>query len=89
MEDITDDIAPEQALPTEAAPAQVIPKAKARPPVRKYLWHGMQPTDPRIYNDYGGVKIRPWSMTDDEIDKLLLTHPHLRRLWQLSEEVSR
>lgn len=52
-------------------------------PARKYIWNGIRPKNPALFNDYGGgAKIKPWSMTDAEIDALLATRPDLGRLWE-------
>lgn len=61
------------------------PKAEeqaAKKPTRRYKWNGITPKDPKIFNQYGTAKIRPWSMTDDEIDALIKRHPDLVRLWE-------
>lgn len=49
---------------------------------RKYVWQGIRPKNPKIFNQYGSVKIQPWNMTDDEIDALIKKHPELARLWK-------
>jgi hypothetical protein len=63
---------------TPATPVTPTPKAGER----KYSWSGIQPKNPDIYNLYGNVKLKPWSMTDAEIDKCIELHPDLARLWE-------
>jgi hypothetical protein len=66
---------------SESDANQNAPKKKV-PPGRKYSWGGIVPKNPKIINQYGNVKIRPWSMTDDEIDAVIKKHPELARLWK-------
>lgn len=76
---MTDQINPEQTLkPTQ--PIDVEPKGKAKE--RKYLYKGKVHKNPKVFLLAGNRKIRPWSMTDDEIDKLLITAPQLAKLWE-------
>lgn len=56
------------------------------PADRKYTWHGITPRNPATYNQYGNVRIRPWAMTDDEIDACIRQYPDLARLWTAREE---
>ncbi len=62
-------------------PVAPTPPAKA---ARKYTWTGKTPRNPAIANIYGSVRIKPWAMTDAEIDTLLLSRPDLARLWTKS-----
>ena len=59
------------------------PEVKA-PKGRKYTYLGKRYLDPKVVNDYNGVRIRPWDMTDEDIDKLLATRPDLKRLWRVN-----
>jgi hypothetical protein len=53
---------------------------------RKYIWTGIKPRNPALYNQYGSVKIKPWAMSDEEIDALLKRHPELGRLWKKGQD---
>lgn len=62
----------------------VVPAAGAKAS-RKYTWPGKTPRNPAIANIYGSVRIKPWAMTDAEIDTLLLSRPDLARLWTVTK----
>jgi len=49
---------------------------------RRYRYKGKALKGDTTYNRYEvGPKIRPWAMTDDEIDKCIEKYPALARLW--------
>ena len=48
---------------------------------RRYKWHGIEPRNPKVFNLYGTLKLRPWAMNDEEIDATIKLRPDLARLW--------
>jgi hypothetical protein len=64
-------------------------KDKGTPPVvppapkgRKYTYLGKAYANPKVKLTIGSITLRPWAMTDEEIDKLLTKQPQLARLWK-------
>lgn len=68
-----------EKVPTEATTSSP-PKTGGR----KYVYLGKVPTNTNAVLQLDTVRIKPWSMTDDEIDKLLARRPDLARLWKKS-----
>ena len=68
----------DKATPAVEKPAVV--KAAGR----KYTYKGKKQINPAVFNQYGSVKIKPWSMTDAEIDACIKKHPDLARLWTVN-----
>ena len=60
------------------------PAVGSGPKGRKYTFKGIAPRNPKVSNIYGNVKIKPWAMTDEEIDALLKRVPELARLWTVT-----
>ena len=65
---------------------EIVAKAEEKPKAR-YKYEGVKPKDEKIFNLYGthgaaNIKLRPWAMTDEEIDAVIARYPHLARLWK-------
>lgn len=75
----------DETLPGDHTPITPIDQGEEAPPARRHLWEGIRPKNPAVYNLYGALKLRPWAMTDDEIDALLRTRPDLGYLWKVAQ----
>lgn len=71
-----------QAESDTAKAGSATPKPPAQP---RYKYNGREMKNPRVYNRYGSLKLRPWAMTDEEIDAVLIKRPDLKHLWTVIE----
>ena len=67
-------------MPEDFTPAPPPPAPKGR----KYTYLGKPVSNPKVVMHADNIKIKPWSMTDDQIDKLLSHRPDLARLWKVN-----
>lgn len=49
----------------------------------KYRYLGHIPSNRSAYVIIDNLKLQPWSMTDDQVDKLLQLRPDLRHRWEV------
>jgi len=51
--------------------------------VSRYRYLGHIPSNRSAYVIIDNLKLQPWSMTDDQVDKLLQLRPDLRHRWEV------